>query len=93
MVHPAWRTTSSTSGPLSDALMIPLFIGFLPINNKTQEVESTRMQPSMLFEPPNWPQLHPMKFTLSTPKGPQGPKRAFGVFGQVPITSISIFYF
>ena len=55
MVHPTWRTTSSKLGPLSNALMILLFTDFLPINNKTQIVESTRMQLGMLFEPPNWP--------------------------------------
>ena len=64
MVHPTWRTTSSKSRPLSDALMILLFTDFLPINNRIQVVVSTRMQRGMLFEPPNWPQLHPMEFTL-----------------------------
>ena len=64
MVHLTWRTTSSKFGPLSNALMILLFIDFLPINNRTQVVESTRMQLGMLFGPPNWLQLHPMQFTL-----------------------------
>ena len=64
MVHPTWRTTFSKLGPLSDALMILLFTDFLPINNRTQVVESTRMQPGMLFESLNWLQLHLMEFTL-----------------------------
>ena len=32
-------------------------------------------------------------FCALIPKGPQSQKRALGVFGQVPITSMSIFYF
>ena len=37
--------------------------------------------------------VEPPIYIILTPKGPRGSKWAFGVFGQIPITSISISYF